>query len=529
MRSQLLANMLSNLVYFVLNIGVGLWMVPYFIKTVGVEGYGLIPLVISLTGYMGLVTLSLNSATARYMTVDLEKNNHDIANKTFNTTFFCITLVVLIMLPVVMVFSYFVPALFEIPLHMRQDARLLFAGVLVAFLLNAWSSSFTVSTFARNRLDLRYLIDSAHLILRVALFVVLFSLFAPNLGYVGVAYVAGALCAAYGYYIVWKRLTPELTVDRHLIDRSRLSDLTSMSGWLILNQIGTLLFLNIDLIVVNKLFGSTGGGEYAAVLQWSILLRSMAGILGNAIAPMIMIHYANEKKEQIITLSSRAMKFMGISMALPIGLICGFASPMLLLWLGPQFVNLAPLLLLQVGHLIINLSVIPLFSINTAFNKLQVPGMVMILMGLGNLALALLLPTFFGWGMYGVAAAGAIMLTAKNAIFTPVYCARILDVPLSTFFHSFVPGVVGSVALALGAFTLSCYVSITSWTALFIYGGLFTMLYLISIWFIGINDEEKRAILSLLTFQCQKVRMQETMEGRTSPNIDERETKKEQR
>ena len=52
---------------------------------------------------------------------------------------------------------------------------------------------------------------------------------------------------------------------------------------------------------------------------------------------------------------------------------------------------------------------------------MRVPAIVTIVMGFGNLGLAILLAGPMGWGLYGVAAAGAIALTAKNLIFTPLY------------------------------------------------------------------------------------------------------------
>ena len=107
---------------------------------------------------------------------------------------------------------------------------------------------------------------------------------------------------------------------------------------------------------------------------------------------------------------------MGMGMALPIGLMCGFAPSLLSLWLGPEFVELVPLLWLMLFHLVINLSVLPLFYINVATNSVKLPGWVTLVMGIGNLCLAIALPLLFGWGYYGVAAAGAIALTLKNAL-----------------------------------------------------------------------------------------------------------------
>ena len=93
-----------------------------------------------------------------------------------------------------------------------------------------------------------------------------------------------------------------------------------MGGWVFIDQIGALLFLQIDLIVVNLLFGATSAGEYAIVLKWGNLLRTIAGVLGGVLTPIILTYYAKEHTEKLIRVTKSAVKLMGLTMALPIGL-----------------------------------------------------------------------------------------------------------------------------------------------------------------------------------------------------------------
>jgi hypothetical protein len=107
---------------------------------------------------------------------------------------------------------------------------------------------------------------------------------------------------------------------------------------------------------------------------------------------------------------------------------------------GEEFAFLAPLMVLLTVHLAVNLAVLPLFPINVAYNRVRVPGIVTFFMGIGNFGLAVALPLLAGLGYYGVAAAGAIVLTLKNAIFTPWYATRVLGVGAHTFTRSMLPG-----------------------------------------------------------------------------------------
>ena len=205
-----------------------------------------------------------------------------------------------------------------------------------------------------------------------------------------------------------------------------------MGGWILINQIGVLLYLGIDLVVVNKMVGPEAGGQYGAVMIWSTKLRSLAGVVAGVFGPTIISLYGRQDTTGLVAYCRRAVKFVGLVMALPTGLICGFAQPLLGIWLGPSFEPLAPLMMLMSIHLCVNLAVFPLFNIQVATNRVRVPGILTCVMGVGNLGLALLLAGPVGWGMYGVAAAGAVMLTAKNLVFTPIYGATYrLNQPLA--------------------------------------------------------------------------------------------------
>jgi membrane protein EpsK len=126
-------------------------------------------------------------------------------------------------------------------------------------------------------------------------------------------------------------------------------------------------------------------------------------------------------------------------MAVPIGLVCGLAEPLLATWLGPNFVNLANLMSLLTVHLSINLAILPLFSVQLATGKVKGPAIVTVGLGVANVALVIALAGPVGWGLYGVAAGGVITLSLKNLLYTPLHVAGILRQPRLSFFSEVVP------------------------------------------------------------------------------------------
>ncbi|MCM1986699.1 oligosaccharide flippase family protein [Methanococcoides seepicolus] len=501
---QLPQNIGANVIFFLINILIGLFLVPYFIDNLGVASYGLIPLATSITSYVGLVTQSINSSISRYLTVDLQRQDFKRANITFNTSLFGIFGIILLLIPIIFILSYYAPVFFEIPSNQIHDAYLLFLGVMGAFLIKALSGVFGISLFAYNRLDIQKYISVVNILIQVGLIILLFSVFSAKLSYIGLSYFLGALVGFALTLYFSKKINPHFRVNYIDFKLSFLKEIVGMGNWIIINQIGALLFLQMDLIVVNKLFGSIAGGEYAAILMWSTLLRSIAGMLSGLLTPIILTYYANNQFGDIIIISKRAIKFMAITMALPIGIICGFAPQILSLWIGPEFVKLSPLMWVLLSHLIINLSVLPLFSINISFNKVRIPGLVTLFMGVGNFLLAITLSHIPGWGYYGVAVAGAIMLTLKNTLFIPWYAAKVLDVPKNLFANSMIYGIFSIILVVSLTAIINFYFNISTLITLVISCILISLIYSSMIWSIGLTRSECDMIKSFLPFSKEE-------------------------
>lgn len=500
LRKQFLPNLLANGCVFVLNVLLGMWYTPYLIRRLGVAAYGLVPLANSLTAYLSLVSLSLNGASGRFLTIDLEKGDTVSANRTFNTVLMGNLALAALTLPIVLGLAFNVQRWFNIPAGQELYAQWLFSATLLAYLITMVQSSFSVASWSRNRFDLRNLVVIIHHLARVGIVIGMFWLTRPALWHVGLGILGAALIGLIGDILLWRKLTPQLQVKPTAFDRSRVRELFGMGGWLIVNQVGTLLFLNVDLIVANMLLGAEIAGEYGSVILFSTMLRQLAQTAATVLIPTVLAKYARGDMRAVNRISQQAVKFLGLAMALPIGLLCGFAAPLLRLWLGPEFQSLAWLLIVMTAHLSINLAVLPLFGINTAFNKVRVPGIVTLMMGICNVGLAVIFVKL-GWGAIGIAAAGAVVLTVKNALFTPIYAAHIQKLPWWTFMTAMLPATIANLVVAGLVYALTQVISIRSWFVLGGIGGLVGVIYGSVVYFGVLRPEERKLLWTLLPIE----------------------------
>jgi O-antigen/teichoic acid export membrane protein len=439
-------NLVASTAAFFFGALLNLWLTRYLIAHLGVEAYGLVPLITSIVAYIGIVTLALNTAVGRFLTISLERGELAEANMIFNTSLFgTFVLVLLLSAPAALV-AYNVGHLLVLPVGHESSARWLLGGALFAFLATALASPFEISTYCRNRLELRSLVSVLSTGTRVLFIFVLFTTVGTNLGFVGWGFVVGGCVYLVAALLVWRFLTPQLRVQPRAFSADCLRRLLGTGGWVVVNQVGSLLLLSVDLMIVNRFLGAVEGGRYAVALQLAVFLRLLATALAAVFGPSMLYRYAEDDIDGLVKLACRAMKLLGLVMAIPIGLVIGFSRPLLGTWLGSDFVSIAPLLILLTVQLPINLCVQPLFYVQVATNRVKVPGIVTCLTGLGNVALAIWL-VGSGLGVYGVALAGAIMLTAKNAVFTPLYAAGILRRSPISFYREIGIALAGSAAV----------------------------------------------------------------------------------
>jgi O-antigen/teichoic acid export membrane protein len=496
--TQLPGNLISNIAYFLLHIAIGILLVPYFISSLGIAAYGLIPLVSAVMGYVAVVIQSLDTSVSRFLTIDLQKNDYRAANQTFNTAFFGLCLIITLMIPIFIIVAHFVPIIFNVPAGQETSTIILFLCASIAFFIRSLNGTYTVQLFAYNRLDLMNLVNIVNYVVQVGLIVLLFWLKGPSLECIGGAYIGGAIAASAVAVILAKRVCPFLHLSFGSFDRSRVRELGMTGGWLLIDQIGALLLLQIDLMVVNIFFGATSAGEYAIVYQWENQLRTIAVVLASVLTPMVLTYYAREQTEAMIRVMKSAVKIMGLTLALPIGLVCGFAPQILTIWVGEKYAFLAPLMILLTGHLIVNRAVLPIFSVNIAYNKVSVPGIMTLIAGITNLILAVILVLFTGLGLYAVAISGAIVLTLKDAVFNPWYTARVLGVSVRTFLAPVLPGAVACILLGISAVVLGSVLPLNTILPLILVCGGIAAVYSIMIWRIGLSGSERKLFGSFL-------------------------------
>lgn len=494
-RSRFVVNVAANLGYLVLNTAVMLWYIPFLVRNLGVAAYGMISLANSLVAYSAIISTSVDISINRFLAIDLNRGDLSQANRTFNTALALSLVACAVLLAPIGFVSYLFPVLFNVPRGLGPATQFLFAAVGIATLAAVLSGNFGVVSAITHRFDLRNLVRALVALSRVGLVALCFVVWSPSLWLVAPGFILSASIGLLGDALVWKTLTPQLRLDLHSVDRYRFRGLLGLSSWAIIDQLGFLLLTQANLVIVNAMFGATATGRYGAVMPLCGLIVTMTGSVSEVVRPAIMARYAAGDTAGLRALAGRSVKILATGLALPIGLLCGFGRPLLNLWLGPEFADLNVLLILLVSHMTVNLGVMPLIYVITAYSKVRAEGLLTIALGILNVPLAI---AFAGWGVVGVAAAGACAWTVRNLFFLPSYTANVMGLHWGTFYGPLVRGAFGTAAVALAALLASQLWRPTSWSNLIVMTAVIGGVYSLSAYFISFDRSDRDLLWSLL-------------------------------
>ena len=485
-------NTASSITFFAYTAVTSLLMVPYLIGRLGVANYGMITLANQFISITQVITVVIVGTVTRFVMLHAAKGDNETAKRYFSTQYTAIVYLVAILLPAAGAISYFAPSLVKIPPGQKLNTQLLFFFCYVAFVPSLFISPLQVGQYIKQRFDVRNLLEMTNQAFRYDTWILLFAVMSPALWQVGIGYVAGASAALIGTWISLVKLTPQLKPKFGIFDKRKFYEMTQMGGWVSVNQVGSMLYLSVDALVINRLMGPASVGKYGTLLGLLAMLRVMSGLMSGMMMPLTISYFARNDIPGLIRNSAKAVKFMSLGMAVPLGLTCGLVIPFITWWLGPEFASLWPVAWLLLAPQVWNSSMEPLFAINNAANKVAIPGVAAVVGGLIKLILAIVLVKYTRMGLVGVALANLIAFGLKNIVFTPIYAAHILNSSSMPFYKATIPSILVFAVTAGGAWWVTQILDISTFVRIVGTGLVLLVFFGLLVYRFAMNDEDRR-------------------------------------
>jgi membrane protein EpsK len=422
-RGNTLRNALVRFGAQVLAIFINLLVTPYIVDHLGVESYGIVGVINTLISFVAIATTSVTSAVGRDLTFAIERGEYENANTQISTAVFGLALLLAIVLLPLCALSILIDRLIVIPPELTAGARVFWILTVFSFCFTSMSGPHGAGMFVRNRLDLLSAALFARTVFYVAMVLVLFSAVDASLTSYGFAVLAGSVLLYFISVRLNKQMLPGIEISTRWFDHRALRSIMSIGGWMTLNQIGALLFLQTDLMIANRVLGPVASGQLAAISVIPLQLRVLAGLVSGLFAPNQAALVARGGNSNFLTYLLRCIRLTSLFFALLVGVFCGSAHEVLRLWLGKGFAQLTPIALVLTFYLVISLGIAPTSEAVLMLGKVKIPALVTLGLGVGNVILGIFLAR--NMGLMGIAFAGCTTLLLRNALFIPLYVSRV--------------------------------------------------------------------------------------------------------
>jgi len=428
-------NLAANWIGYGANLLILFFMSPFVVHTLGDVRYGVWSLMMTMTGYLGLVEIGTRGGLGRFINYYLGKDDIPKLNGVLNTAMAMFLAAGVLLVVVAGGLAAALPALFpKIPAELVPTGR----AVLMLVAVNVWmsflSAGFRQILTAHERFELTNAVDLGVIVLRAGSTIAVL-LSGHGLVLLAVTHTAASVLGTGAAYLLARRVFPRLELRPALVSRARFKELFGFSIWAFIGRCGGRLLHSADTLVIAIILGPKWVTYYAI---GGMLLHKGRDVIGQALSifvPEMIKDCAREDWSGLrIQFRRGATTGMAIGILLLVGMVM-FGRSFIVLWMGPQFeISATVLTILAVSSLPATI-----FQVTTAIysglHRVRFSAMMVLSQGLANLGLTLLLVLGLGMDITGVAW-GTFFPRILWALIGGYFTTKWIGLPLWRFLRS---------------------------------------------------------------------------------------------
>lgn len=464
------------------------------LRLLGQSEYGLYQLVYSVVSYLSLLSFGFTASYMRFFSrakVKNEQNEIDRLNGMFMTIFLVIA-VICFLCGAVMIGN--IKFIFADGLTPQEypTARILMVLMVFNLALTFPNSVFDAFTSAYERFFFQKMLVVLQNLLNPFLALPLLLL---GYGSVGMVCVTTFLTIAKLVANAWfslKKLNVRFVF--HGFRFGLLKEMWIFTFFIFLNQIIDQVNWSIGKFLLGRLAGTTAVAIFGLGAQINSMYLQFSTSISNVFVPKVnRIVATSDDNRELTKLFTKVGRVQFIILALIFTGFIFFGQPFMIFWGGEGYADsyyIALWLILPVTvPLIQNLGI----EIQRAKNKHQARSIVYFCIAIANVLISI--PLIQSVGTVGAAMGTGISLICGNIIFMNWYYQKHIGLDMFYFWKSismFIPGLV--IPCIIGVLIMR-FVTINSLIVLGLWIALYAIVYCLSMYFLGMNNEEKQMVM----------------------------------
>jgi O-antigen/teichoic acid export membrane protein len=357
-------NTLLNMIGLGLPMVVGVLAMPFTIRWLGTERFGILSLVWVVVGYLAFFDLGLSRATTKFVAEALGKGSSEeipgiLWTTVFSQAFLGLAGTALLALATPALVDRFL----HIPAALVPEARFSFILIGVSLPVVLVSASFRGALEARQRFDLVNIVKGGSSTLNYLLPLAGIGMGFDLRGIVALL-VAARIVALGAWLWLCLRTFPVLRRDVAL-RKEKFPHLLRFGGWLTVSNVVRPVLTYVDRFLIGSLLNMEAVGFYVAPFEIVTKAGILPGSLILTLFPSFSTFQGQEESEKAKRLYAHAVKYLIVAVG-PVALLLVFlAEPVLRIWLGAEFARTSARVFqfLAIGFLANSLADVPLAQI----------------------------------------------------------------------------------------------------------------------------------------------------------------------
>ena len=478
------------------NIAAGLLYTPWMVRQIGVSGFGLFSLIGAFLSYF-LIDFGLGSSIARFIAKFRAEGKEKEVNNLLGITTRIYLIIDFIILLVLVVVFFFLSNIFK-ELTPREVEKFQIIYVIAGF-FSLISFPFTPVSGALIAYERFFVLKLSDMAQKV--FVIVLMVLALLMGYGLFALVLVNGLVGFGvklFNFLYLKQKTNIRINLQFFDKKLAKELFSFSSWVFVIGIAQRLLLNIVPTILGILSGSTQIAIFAIAMTLEGYTWTFANALNGLFLPKVTrMVSGNENRHEVSNLMIRIGRIQLLVIGLLITGIVVLGKPFISLWMGPDFIPSYYVVLLLVVPGIITLTQEIAYTLLFVVNEIKYRAILFIFASVVSVIIGIILAPKLG--ALGSAIGVGIALVFCHVIGMNFVYSKVLKLEIGRFFRSVHLKIIWPLVVAGGLSVLGQrFYHINSWFSFVISGSAFVFIYILVIWNLVMNNEEKELVMSVV-------------------------------
>lgn len=288
---------------------VSLYTVRVVLNVLGAEDYGIYNVVAGVVTMFSFLSGAMATASQRYFSFDLGKNDTEHLKITFSITFqIYVLLAFLVVLLAETLGVWFVNHKLVIPPERMSAANWIFQAAIVSFLLTLITTPYMACIIAHENMNVYAYVSIVESVLKLGIVVLLRVIPADKLIVYGILLAIVAFINT-SIYRMYCHLHYEECKIRFVKNNALFKEIISYSAWNLFGTLAGVFKSQITNILLNLYFGTVVNAARAVAAQVNGAVSSFAQNFTTAIRPPIIKTFAARERKNAFILACRGSKY----------------------------------------------------------------------------------------------------------------------------------------------------------------------------------------------------------------------------